>query len=88
MAKRILNGPAPMRGGRNVGPKNAAAPKIPRQKIAKHGSPPKQQGTSLHPEVHSQQLNPISNNPGQPQYKDERIPGSSLRALVAHLRGS
>lgn len=66
--------------------KNAPAPKIRRAKINKHPQKPAKQ--SLHPEMYTQQLNPISKHPGQPAYKDEPMPGSQLKAVISRLRNS
>lgn len=87
MTRKLTSKVAP-RSGRSNGPKNAPAPKIPHAKINKHGAPPPQQGTKPKPEMYPQQLNPLCKTPGQPQYRDEKIPGTHLRALVAHLRES
>lgn len=66
--------------------KNAPAPKIKRPKINKH---PQNTGKQPeHPEIYTQQLNPISKKVGQPEYKDEPMHGSQLKAIIARLRNS
>lgn len=84
MVRKLTSKVAP-RSGRSNGPKNAPGPKIPKPKINKHSTAPR---SPEKPEMLPQQLNPLCKTSGQPQYKDEKIPGSALRALVAHLRGS
>jgi hypothetical protein len=82
---RTLKSKVPMRGGRDHGPKDAPAPHIQPPVLNQNPQRPLQQ--PLHPVMYPKQLTPISNTPGQPQYKSE-IPAQFLKALIAALRPS
>ena len=85
MAKiRMPTDKVPARGGRSHGPSNVPAPTIPRPMLNQN---PQRQVQQLHPEMYPKQLNPISNQTGQPQYNNE-VPAQHLMALIAALRGS
>ncbi len=77
----------PARGGRSHGPSNAPAPAIPRPMLNQNPQRPAAAQQPPHPEMYTQQLNPISSKTGQPQYGNE-VPAQHLMALIAALRGS